>query len=126
MTKHYATMPGNQTDGLWQSRLRRSVRLHLALGEPLVDTLEAEARLHLVERQLRLHLLRGEWSTPLAKSKVHFMVQQAQTTLLTCLQEVAAIRDEWPVARALNPLRWAALRQAQTMQKPTPPFQKAN
>lgn len=110
-------MPGGQADTLWQSRLRRSVRLHLALSEPLVDVLVAEARLHLVERQLRLHLLRGARPTPLATSKAHFMVQQAQTALLTCSREVRAIRIEWPVGRALNPLRWAALRQAQAQHR---------
>jgi len=113
MTKPFATKPGCQQDALWQSRLRRSVRLHLALSEPLVDALEAEARLRLVERQLLLHLLRGERPTPLATSKAHFVVQQAQTTLLTCSLEVRAIRAEWPVGRALNPLRWAAQGQVQ-------------
>jgi hypothetical protein len=115
-------MPGSQANGLWQSRLRRSVRLHLALSEPLVDTLEAEARLRLVERQLLLHLLCGERPTPLATSKAHFMVQRAQTTLLTCSQEVAAIRAEWPVARALNPLRWSALRPAEAGHRSSQPF----
>ena len=122
MTKPFATMPDNQSDDLWQSRLRRSVRLHLALSEPHVDKLEAEARLRLVERQLLLHLLRGERPTPLATSKAHFRVQQVQTALLTCSQEVAAIRAEWPVARALNPLRWAALGQAGAVRRAARPF----
>jgi hypothetical protein len=109
MTNYFAPLPSSQHDMLWQSRLRRSVRLQLALSEPHVDILEAEARLRLVERQLLLHLLRGERPTPLATSKAHFMVQQAQTVLLTDLREVAAIRAEWPSSRALNPLRWATL-----------------
>jgi hypothetical protein len=113
MTKLFAPMPVSQEDALWQSRLRRSVRLHLVLSEPLVDELVAEARLRLVERQLLLHLLHGEQPTPLATSKAHFIVQQAQMALLTCSLEVRAIRAEWPAGRALNPLRWAAMSQAQ-------------
>jgi hypothetical protein len=112
MTNYFASTLVSQQDMLWQSRLRRSVRLHLALSEPHVDALEAEARLRLVERQLLLHLLHGERPTPLATSKAHFIVQQAQTALLTNLREVAAIRAEWPSSRALNPLRWTALRPA--------------
>jgi len=122
MTKPLATIPDNQLDDLWQSRLRRSVRLHLALSEPHVDKLEAEARLRLVERQLRLHLLHRERPTPLATSKAHFKVQRAQTALLTCSQEVAAIRAEWPVARALNPLWWAARGQAEAERRAARPF----
>lgn len=122
MTNSFAPTLSSQQDTLWQSRLRRSVRLHLALSEPHVDTLEAEARLRLVERQLLLHLLHGERPTPLATSKAHFMVQRAQTDLLTCSQQVAAIRAEWPVARALNPLRWAALGQAGAGRRATQPF----
>jgi hypothetical protein len=106
MTNYFASTLNSQQDILWQSRLRRSVRLQLALSEPHVDALEAEARLQLVERQLLLHLLHGARPTPLATSKAHFMVQQAQTALLTDLREVAAIRAEWPIGRALNPLRW--------------------
>jgi hypothetical protein len=122
MTNYFASAPSSQQDTLWQSRLRRSVRLHMALSEPHVDILVAEARLRLVERQLRLQLLRGERLTPLATSKAHFRVQQAQTALLTNLREVAAIRVEWPVARALQPLRWAALGQAQAGRERSLPF----
>lgn len=108
MTNVLTSTLASQQDILWQSRLRRSVRLHLALSEPHVDALEAEARLHLVERQLLRHLLHGERPTPLATSKAHFLVQYAQTALLTNQHEVAAIQAEWPAGRALNPLRWAA------------------
>ena len=122
MTNYFASMLISQQDTLWQSRLRRSVRLHLALSEPHIDTLEAEARLRLVERQLLLHLLRGQQPTPLATSKAHFRVQQAQTALLTCSREVVAIRAEWPAGRALNPLRWAARGQAGAGHRRSRPF----
>jgi hypothetical protein len=89
------------------------VRLYLALNEAGVEPLEAEARLHLVERQLVLHLLQGGPPTPSAVSKAHFLVQHAQTALLTSSAEVSAILHEWYLLRALQPLRWAAQQAAQ-------------
>ena len=90
---------------LWQSRLRRSARLYLAMNEPTVQPLEVEARLRLVERQLLQHLLRAEPGTqPLASSmqEAQAIVEAAQTALLKSKAEIAALLSEFSAAQAIN------------------------
>ena len=94
-------------DAIWQHRLRRSVRLHLALHDPNLDTVAVEARLRLVERHLVRHLLRGQPLTLIATAKANRAVQLAQEALLKSELEIAAILEEWPAQRAIEPLRWA-------------------
>lgn len=99
---------------LWQFRLRRSVRLLLALGEPGAQALEVESRLRLVEHQLHLHLLRPrQGQLPLASSvpRAWAIIELAQSTLLGSEAMVAAILAEFSTLQAVNPLRDALYRQ---------------
>jgi hypothetical protein len=95
-------------NALWQARLRRSVRLSLALSEPDVDTLQVEDRLRLVERYLLHHLLPGGPLTLSNAARAQFLVRHAQFALLASPADVAAILQEWPLLKALDPLRWQA------------------
>jgi len=95
-------------DALWQRRLRRSVRLYLALQEPDVDAIMAEARLRLVERHLMWHLLHGQPATLGTYIGAQRQVQLAQEALLLSVVEVAAIRQEWSAEQAIAPVPWVA------------------
>lgn len=92
------------------SWLRRSVRLYLALNDPDVDALMAEARLRLVERHLIGHLLHGQPPTGLALANAQQQLRQAQVALFSSKTELAAIMQEWSAQQAVEPLRWPVQR----------------
>lgn len=99
---------------LWKFRLRRSVRLLLALGEPGARALEVESRLRLVEHQLQLQLLRPRpGQLPLVSSvpRARAIIELAQSTLLSSEAMVTAILAEFSTLKAVNPLRDALYRQ---------------
>ena len=101
------------TSALWKFRLRRSVRLLLALGEPWAQALEVEARLRLVERQLLQHLLQpqaGQLALEPSPPEAHAIVELAQSTLLGSEAMVRAILTEFSVLRAVHPVRNASPR----------------
>lgn len=90
---------------LWQSRLRRSARLYLAMNDPSVQPLQVEARLRLVERKLLHQLLRAKsGARPLASTLqgARAIMEAAQTALLKSETEVAALLAELSAAEAVN------------------------
>jgi hypothetical protein len=99
--------PSAHETALWQFRLRRSVRLYLALDDPSMNPNAVEARLRLVERQLMRHLLHGQPPTLMATAKAQHYVQRAQEALLANEADVRAILAEWSAEQAVDPLRWA-------------------
>jgi hypothetical protein len=91
---------------LWQSRLRRSARLFLALGEPGVKPLEIEARLRLVERQLVRHLLRaapGQRPIAVSVAGARTIIEAAQAALLESETEIEQLLQELSAHQAINP-----------------------
>ena len=106
-TSSHALNVARAAGDLWKFRLRRSVRLLLALGEPEVSQ-QSEARLRLVERQLLMHLLRARpGQPPLVSSlpQARAIVELAQTALLSSEAMVLAILAEFTANQAINPVK---------------------
>lgn len=107
MPENTFTQRSTHETALWQFRLRRSVRLYLALDDSSMNPQAVEARLRLVERQLVRHLLHGQPPTLVATAQAQHYVQLAQETLLASEADVQTILAEWSAEQAVNPLRWA-------------------
>jgi hypothetical protein len=99
------TRPVSATEILWQSRLRQSVRLHLALSTPELHSLRTQARLQYVERQLVRQLLGKGPHKPQATAEAHHQICLAQESLLMARGQVASILKEWPLRLVLAPLQ---------------------
>jgi len=96
------------TDALWKFRLRRSVRLLLALSENGVQQQQVEARLRLVERHLLKYLLLAKpGKPPLVTSfpRARAIVETAQVVLLGSEAMVEALLLEFTSRQAINPVK---------------------
>ncbi|GAB3573170.1 hypothetical protein [Hymenobacter daeguensis] len=87
----------------WMRWLRRSVRLYLALDEPLVDKQLVQDQLVLVEWQLVRHLVDGDMPTMAVTTQARDIVDMAQANLLGSETEVSTLRREMSATQAMSP-----------------------
>ncbi|MBO2011574.1 hypothetical protein [Hymenobacter negativus] len=87
----------------WRRWLRRSVRLYLAMDEPLVDKQRVKDQLVLVEWQLVRHLVDGDVPTMAVTTQARDIVDMAQANLLGSETEVRALRREMSARQAVSP-----------------------
>lgn len=78
----------------WQSQLRCSVRLYLAMGEQPVQAKELEAHLRRTEEELLHYLLEGEPPTAAAIKQAQTVLDMAQSALLSSELEVQTLMRE--------------------------------
>ena len=87
----------------WMRWLRRSVRLYLALDEPLTNKRLVKDQLVLVEWQLVRHLVDGDVPTTDVTTQARDIVDMAQADLLGTETEVKALRREMSADQAVSP-----------------------
>jgi hypothetical protein len=96
------------TDAHWHRWLLRSIRLYLALDEPLVDAQQVQDALRLVEWQLVRHLVSEPVPTPTATEQAREIVAMAQANFLSCDCDVVLLCEQMSAEQALHPWRRAA------------------
>ncbi|MVN74902.1 hypothetical protein GO988_01030 [Hymenobacter sp. HMF4947] len=84
----------------WQSQLRCSVRLYLAMGEHPVQAQELEAHLRRTEDELVHYLLEGEPPTTATLKQAQTVLDMAQSALLASEPEVQTLLRELTAEQA--------------------------
>lgn len=101
--------PFTRTSSLsWQSQLRHSVRLYLAMGSQPVDAQELESHLRRTEEELIQYLLEGNPPTVTALAQAQTILDMAQSALLSSEGEVKQLLQELANYQQTNLLSSAA------------------
>ncbi len=88
-------------DIAWQSQLRRSVSLYLALGSQPINTHELETLLQRTEEELVQYLLQGERPTATAIKHAQLALDVAQNNLLQSEADVQQLLQTLSTDQAL-------------------------